>query len=52
MYAIYLLTGFPDMYPMMKYCYEHDEWKHTDECLQAALASTDGKSAEGVGEAS
>jgi len=34
-----LLTGSPDMYPMMIYCYEHDAWTHTDEYLKASLAS-------------
>jgi 2-polyprenyl-6-methoxyphenol hydroxylase-like FAD-dependent oxidoreductase len=37
-----LLTGFPDMYPMMQYCYEHDEWKHTDEYLKASLTTSGG----------
>jgi len=29
------------MYPMMKYCYEHDAWMHTDKYLKASLLSSD-----------
>jgi 2-polyprenyl-6-methoxyphenol hydroxylase-like FAD-dependent oxidoreductase len=35
------LTGSPDMYPMMKHCYEHDAWTHTDKYLEASLSSSD-----------
>jgi len=41
MCANFLLTRSADMYPMMKYCYAHDAWKHADKYLAASLPSSD-----------
>ena len=35
-----LLKRSPDMYPMMKYCYEHDAWMHTDRYMEGLLPSS------------
>lgn len=32
------------MYPMMKYCYEHDEWAHADKQLEVLLVASDNES--------
>jgi hypothetical protein len=38
-----LLTSLvPDFFAMLKYCYQHDEWRNTEEVLRARLGGERG----------